>query len=176
MSWVVVLLFVTSIASFASPQTDEHPPIIQDLKVHVIGETWFTVSWTTDEPALGGVEWGRDQDFGQVHHEEGDIPSTEHHMNVTGLTRGTLYFVRIFATDESNNTGYSETWQLGTFPVGMEERTLEQWGWYIATVVVLSSMIAGLALWNHLRDRGDPQRTGPMALSVRSTYRWKREP
>ncbi len=152
-SWVVMLLLVTCIAPSVPSQPDTDPPVIHDLKVHVIGETWFTVSWTTDEPALGGVEWGRGQDLGQVQHEEGDVLRMEHHMNVTGLTRGTSYFVRVFATDGSNNTGHSDVWQLDTFPLGMEEWTLEHWGWYIATVVILTSLAVGMVAWNRSKVR-----------------------
>jgi hypothetical protein len=138
-------------------QEDKEPPVISEIEVHLIGETWFTISWRTDEPAQGGVEWGLGADLDQVQDEEVSTLRTDHHLNVTGLSRGTNHFVRVFATDESNNTGYSGTWQLGTFPIGVDEWFLGTWGWYIALVVVLVTLIVGLSVWYHLRDRGNPR-------------------
>ena len=130
--------------------------MVSEVSFHLIGETWFTVSWTTSEPALGGVEWGRGQELDRVAREEGE-PRTDHFLNVTGLTKGSDHQVRIFATDDSNNTGYSEQWTVSTFPYGWEERF---WPWYgtyvVATLVIAAAIAAILLVWERRRGPPDP--------------------
>jgi len=132
-------------------QPDEEPPEITGVQVFLIGETWFQVTWETDEPALGGVEWGLDRDLGTVQFEEGGDLTTSHHLNVTGLRRGTEHFAVIFATDSSNNTGYSEVLQIGTFPIGEEERFWSVWGLPIGLIAIMLALIALVVAWNRLR-------------------------
>lgn len=144
-------------ANDAMAQSDEDPPAILDEEFHVIGETWFTVSWETDEPAMGGIEWGFNSELGQVQYEEGETLRMEHHMNVTGLRKGAVHFVVIFATDGSNNTGYSEMWQVDTYPLGWEERFWNTWGWYVVALVILVALIIAVAVVNHLKNRQSSQ-------------------
>lgn len=152
---MMVLLVSVLSSDVATAQDDDDPPAILEVECYLIGETWFTMSWETDEPALGGVEWGLDGGLGQVVYEEGETLGTEHFLNVTGLERGTEHFYVIFATDASNNTGYSEMWVVATYPLGWEERFWNTWGWYTVTIVILVVLIIAVAVKNHLRNRPD---------------------
>lgn len=146
----VVTILVTAPAVL-SDGPDVEPPVVSDVRFHLIGETWFTVSWTTSEPAIGGVEWGRGTELDHVQAEEGD-PRTDHFLNVTGLTRNAEHRVRIFATDGGNNTGYSEEWSVGTYPMGWEDRFWPRYGvpllWTLAIAAV--AVVAFLA-WERRR-------------------------
>ena len=151
----MVLLMVVLSSDRLRALDDDDPPAILEVEGYLIGETWFTISWETSEPALGGVEWGLDESLGQVVHEEGETLRTEHFLNVTGLERGTEHFYVIFATDASNNTGYSEMWEVATYPLGWKERFWNTWGWYTVAVVVLIALIIAVSVNNHLKNRPD---------------------
>jgi hypothetical protein len=135
---IVSVLFIISptlISIHTASAQDEEPPTISDVHFDIIGETWFTIGWTTSEPSHGGVEWGLDDGFGNVAEEEPGF-RTYHFLNVTGLSRETDYQVRIYAIDDSNNTGYGDTWTVSTFPSGWENRLMLEYGWLIITVLL----------------------------------------
>ena len=135
---LTITLLIASISLYLGSMVfaqDEEPPVIEAVRFDTIGETWFTVGWTTSEPAHGGVEWGRDETFGNMVEEEPAF-SRHHYLNVTGLNRDSYYSVRIIATDESNNTGFSEIWSVGTYPIGWEDRFLWNYGWSIIAILV----------------------------------------
>ncbi len=92
---------------------DTTPPSVTDVKVLLIDGTWFNIEWRTDEPALGGLELGLTTSYGRLVNETG-APATEHALNVTGLKRDTVYRIRVFATDDGNNTGYGTAMSVGT--------------------------------------------------------------
>ena len=149
-AWLTVLLLVP-LAMADEP--DVEPPVISEVSFYLIGETWFTVGWTTSEPALGGVEWGRGQELDHVAEEEGE-PRTDHFLNVTGLTRGSDHRVRIFATDGSNNTGYSGEWTVSTYPVGWEERFWSRYATYVLATITLAAVVAlAFLAWERWRRR-----------------------
>lgn len=107
-----VILLLAS-ACLTVDGADTTPPNITGVKVLVIGETWFTVEWSTDEPSLGGVQYGHDLVYGRYANETGAL-ATQHLVNVTGLRKDSTYDFRVFARDGSNNTGYGPAMSVGT--------------------------------------------------------------
>jgi hypothetical protein len=150
---LLLTVYMASVVPLVVHAQDGEPPIVSDVHVDVIGETWFTVGWTTSEPSHGGVEWGRGDALANVAEEEPGL-RMYHFMNVTGLTRGEDHQVRIFAVDESNNTGYSDIWTVGTFPIGWEDRLVLEHGWLIITVLVAVVAILAVII---IVVRGDPR-------------------
>jgi hypothetical protein len=130
---ILIMLSWSSLVTTAEPDTE--PPVITFLERGLVAETWAHFYWATDEPALGGLEWGRTSSYENIVRETGNY-STEHYINLTGLKRGTEYQIRIFATDEANNTGYFEL-ELGTFPIGVEE----EWDDVLVRILVFSGFV-----------------------------------
>lgn len=80
---------------------DQSPPVISGVLVSEIGNDSAVISWRTDEPAAGLVEYG-----------SGDATdrslsarrfSLDHSLRLTGLSPGTTYRFRITATDPAGN-------------------------------------------------------------------------
>lgn len=107
-----VILLLAS-ACLTVEGADTAPPNVTGVRVLVIGETWFTVEWTTDEPSLGGVQYGQDLVYDRYANETGPI-TTHHSLNVSGLRKDSVYDFRVFARDGDNNTGYGPAMSVGT--------------------------------------------------------------
>ena len=86
----------------ASFDLDETPPQIGGGAA-LADETFASISWETDEPSTGRVEYGltASYDFGFV--ESGAL-STDHAVDLVDLSPGTLYHYRVIAEDELGNT------------------------------------------------------------------------
>ncbi len=82
--------------------SDTTAPLIITLQVTDITGTSATVSWGTDEPASSTVAWGTTTSYG-----DGTIMDSSlvysHSYGLTGLAEGTLYYVRVTATDATGN-------------------------------------------------------------------------
>ncbi len=89
----------TTIATF---QSDQSAPVVSNINVSTT-ETSATVSWDTDEPSTGLVEYGLTASY-----ELGSVASTtlatSHSVDILGLTAGTTYHYRITAEDEFSNS------------------------------------------------------------------------
>jgi uncharacterized repeat protein (TIGR02543 family) len=87
------------------PFEDVIQPIISDIQV-TSGETWATITWTTNEPATSTVSYGLSPAY-----ENGSVTDsalvTEHTITLTDLFQGTIYHYRITSADESGNVANS---------------------------------------------------------------------
>ena len=115
---------------------DEVPPAVVGVRVLNIGEQWFEVTWETNEPTKGGVEWGRTDEYGNTAQALGSF-ETVHYLNVTGLERDTLYHFRVFAKDLGGNIGHGDDVKVGTFPYGTEDEGLSSFTWAIIAIVII---------------------------------------
>ena len=102
---------VSVTATFA---LDSSPPQISNLNA-VAAETSATVSWQTDEPSTGLVEYGETTAY-----ELGSVASstlaTAHSVTLPGLSEGTDYHYRVTADDSLGNSATSAdaTFTTGT--------------------------------------------------------------
>ncbi|MBP9731834.1 MAG: fibronectin type III domain-containing protein, partial [Candidatus Magasanikbacteria bacterium] len=92
---------------------DQTPPIItfdeeSDIE---ISDTAMIVTWSTNEPATTALEYGTSTSYGTA--ISNDDLNTSHNYTISGLTLGTLYYVRFTNTDlngnASNPTEFSTT-------------------------------------------------------------------
>ncbi|MPZ26525.1 MAG: hypothetical protein GEV12_08720 [Micromonosporaceae bacterium] len=82
------------------PPVDTTPPQIQDVTV-VPSDTTAQVSWGTDEPTTGRVEYGPTSGYGSW---SAVTPrSTGHRVTLAGLSPGSTYHFRVVATDPAEN-------------------------------------------------------------------------
>ena len=91
-----------------APTPDTTPPVIASPAA--VWPTTATVTWTTNEPTTGRLEWGLDVLYGFTPIQSTPL-KTAHSVTLTGLTPDTLYHLRIVATDAAGNqttsTGYT---------------------------------------------------------------------
>lgn len=85
--------------------SDTTDPVISNIEVRP-GLTSAIVSWETDEPTTGRVDYGPTDSysFGHVDDPEWGI---KHSVLLTGLNTNSTYHYEISATDTSSNTGNS---------------------------------------------------------------------
>jgi hypothetical protein len=89
--------------------TDTTPPgIIAGPSVSVDSSaTMALISWRTDEPAVGWVEWGMTPSFGRGTDETTEY-STSHNHRLVGISHGQIIHFRVHVTDGSGNTTVSD--------------------------------------------------------------------
>ncbi len=87
-------------------------PIIVDPAADIIGvttsavtEASATISWSTNEPTVGTVEYGASTAYGKM--APLATSSTSHILNLSGLAPGTSYHFRVKAVDAGGNETYS---------------------------------------------------------------------
>ncbi|MFH1404851.1 MAG: fibronectin type III domain-containing protein [Patescibacteria group bacterium] len=92
---------------------DEEGPLIYDVEVVDITYTSARITWKTNEPADGVVEYGLTDAFDQSLLETEDYIE-EHSLTLTELSQGTPYFFQIKAMDPSLNEVVSEVYSFTT--------------------------------------------------------------
>ena len=90
--------------------SDTTAPFIRDVQ-KIAGLDQFQVTWTTDEPASGVVEYGltTGYELGQVEHTDF---TASHDLVVTGLVPTTAYHFRLRSTDASGNERVSDDLEI----------------------------------------------------------------
>ena len=80
---------------------DDRPPEISNVCVSGITDRLAVVSWETDEPSTGIVEFGKTAGYG-ARAEDGRL-GVAHGLTLTALEPATTYHLRVGATDASGN-------------------------------------------------------------------------
>ena len=91
----------------APAAVDRTAPVISNLVVVNIGVAQAEVTWTTDEPAISAVDYGKTQAFGSTNSLENYFQV--HSVVLNNLQEGTKYYFRVRATDASQNVRTSAT-------------------------------------------------------------------
>ncbi len=80
---------------------DTIPPVIKDINNSPQNEVTVIVSWYTNEPTTGRLEYGKSTQYGFTATSE--ELKTAHSVTIDGLDPNTVYHFRIIATDEAGN-------------------------------------------------------------------------
>ena len=89
---------------------DTMSPSIMELGISDVTETSAVITWTTDEPNYGSLAyWWGTPFWNESAHAFVDAPglSEKHTITLTGLEKGTTYYFRVKAIDESENRAWS---------------------------------------------------------------------
>ena len=87
--------------------TDTTPPVISDLRLLDISETFIEIGWTTSEPATCQVEYGRTMEYGLAVPWSTNL-TINHAALLDGLETDTPYHFRIRSRDAAGNESVSE--------------------------------------------------------------------
>jgi len=102
-----------SAAEIATDQTtpvapavpDSTPPVITTVAAAGVSATGASITWTTNEPADGVVDYGSSTAYGSTASATGLAVS--HSVPLSGLTAGTTYHYRVHSTDAAGNPAVS---------------------------------------------------------------------
>jgi hypothetical protein len=94
---------------------DALPPVISNIRVINITETSATVTWETNERATSRVRYGLTGAYAMGNIFSADLVTT-HSINLTSLTRSTLYHFEVSSADGSGNTATSADQIFSTLP------------------------------------------------------------
>ncbi len=89
----------------APPAADTAPPVIKNISTSSETETGAVITWTTNEPASSGVEYGKDTEYGLTV-SSADL-TTEHSLTLSDLESNTAYHFRITSSDKAGNQALS---------------------------------------------------------------------
>jgi len=94
---------------------DAIPPIISNIRVINITETSATVTWETDERTTSRVRFGLTGTYTAGNIFSADLVTT-HSVNLSSLTRSTLYHFEVSSVDGYGNTTTSADQIFSTLP------------------------------------------------------------
>ena len=80
-------------------------PVISNINVTDITESSARISWTTDQPTQGHVEYGTTTSYGTAVSDL--LETTTHSITLTNLAPSTTYHFRIVAASDNGTTTYS---------------------------------------------------------------------
>ncbi|MFN0158705.1 MAG: immunoglobulin domain-containing protein [Bacteroidota bacterium] len=100
------------VAEDGSAPADPSPPVISNVQ-SAPAQLGLTISWNTDEPATGRVDYGLTPVFelGSVSHSN---RSLAHSLLFQGLQQNTLYYYRIISADSTGNVRTSDAFTATT--------------------------------------------------------------
>jgi len=87
---------------------DSTPPDISNTSAGDITNTSATISWDTNEPATGAIEYKKDEDASYTYKLVNSGPFTTHSITLTDLEDGPTYLFHVISTDEAGNTSVSD--------------------------------------------------------------------
>lgn len=83
---------------------DSNNPVLSNISASVAA-TNTAISWETNEPTTGRVDYGLNEDYGLT--IEDSLYTTNHVLSIPGLTPGTYYHFRITSSDAGGNVSAS---------------------------------------------------------------------
>ena len=86
--------------------SDTTPPVVSAINVAVT-DTTAVITWTTDEPSTGEVNYGLDNNYGSNEADTNTTLVTTHSVTLSGLTADTDYHFEIVSNDGSSNSSTS---------------------------------------------------------------------
>jgi thiol-disulfide isomerase/thioredoxin len=78
------------------------PPVISEVKADSNSDISATITWLTDKPATGQVDYGKTKDYGLTAISN-DEPTTNHKVRMTGLQPNTTYYFSVKSADKCGN-------------------------------------------------------------------------
>ncbi len=88
------------------PPPDTQPPAISDVAAGGISTSEAIIEWSTDEVSDSRVQYGLTMAYGDQTPLDAD-PVTQHSVQLTGLSPGTVYHYRVRSADGAGNAAYS---------------------------------------------------------------------
>ena len=101
-------------------RVDSEPPVVTNISVSSLTNESAKLSWSTDEPATGYVEYGTTPNYGSLTPLAEDF-ATEHSANFSNLSADTTYYYRIVVADAAGNSSATPGESFTTEPASVPE-------------------------------------------------------
>jgi len=92
---------------------DSTAPVISGITVSDVSTSGAKITWSTNEPSTGQVEYGSTSSYGSLSALNSAL-TTSHSVSLTGLDEATTYHFRVVSEDEAGNPAHSTDWTLQT--------------------------------------------------------------
>ena len=92
---------------------DETSPVITAVSETGISQNSTYITWTTDEPSTGQIEYGITDSYGNTTDKDTN-PVISHNISITNLEPNTTYHYRMISIDEFGNENISEDYIFKT--------------------------------------------------------------
>ncbi len=117
---------VISVSAAPPPAPDTKAPVITNVSASHESGTKILITWATNEPSTGQVEYGETRDYGVVVTSNEDLTTT-HSITLSGLEPNTTYHYRVKSKDKAGNEALSVDYTFVT-PAPKSPYVLElQW-------------------------------------------------
>ncbi len=121
---------VINVVAAPLPPPDTKAPVISNVSASFESGGKVLITWTTDEPSTGQVEYGKSVDYGFVL-STSEALTTTHSVTLNGLEPNTTYHYRVRSKDETGNEALSGDYSFVT-PAPKSPYVLElekfEWG------------------------------------------------
>ena len=104
---LAVILAGTLWGCAGGEEADKTAPTISGVLTSGITPTSATITWTTDEPATGQVQYGLTTSYGSTTTLDATLVSS-HSVSLSDLSPGTTYHYRVISKDAAQNEAASE--------------------------------------------------------------------
>jgi methionine-rich copper-binding protein CopC len=116
---------VTPAARFTTPAADKAPPKLSAVRADPLPDTTAAISWRSSEPSDSRVEFGTSP--GSLTSSRVDAEAvTAHHVVLTHLAPGGIYYYRVVSRDAAGNVTASRTRRLVGADRGVADTTVAQ--------------------------------------------------
>ena len=122
----LVLVFA-ALASACGPEESNTDPTDVRAEVSETITTVVTVTWKTEKPSIGYVEWGPTPDLGTTT-PMGTEKVTEHEQTLVGLEADTVYYYRVVTWDDDAGRSATKSVRTGYLPPRLPEFEVEGTG------------------------------------------------
>jgi len=78
------------------------PPVISQIEADTTSDVSATISWVTDKPATGQIDYGKTKEYGMSAVSSEQL-TTDHKVRVPGLQPNTTYYFLIKSSDRCGN-------------------------------------------------------------------------
>jgi hypothetical protein len=160
--------------------SDITEPFVYDIDAVPLSENAVQISWATEEPSTGRVEWGTSAAYGMAPAYSGGL-AHRHTITLLGLAADTTYHFQVVAEDVGLNSGSTLDQTVDTFALPAMDAPEIQFWYGLPDPVTGAHTLAFGAFGNGQNQfnvlgrvvDGDQDR---IALEVSLDYRWNGGP
>jgi thiol-disulfide isomerase/thioredoxin len=101
------------------------PPVISEVKADSNSDISATITWLTDKPATGQVDYGKTKDYGLTAISNDEL-TTNHKVRMTGLEPNTTYYFSVKSSDKCGSEASATKMLITLREIKLGERVGER--------------------------------------------------
>ena len=101
------------------------PPVISEVKADSNSDVSATITWLTDKPATGQVDYGKTKEYGLTAISNDEL-TTNHRVRMTGLEPNTTYYFSVKSSDKCGSEASATKMLITLREIKLGERVGER--------------------------------------------------